>query len=392
MAEEATNISANLFKHQYITTELPDRANSRYGTPALADFDRDGDLDYAFSIAADQLFWFEFKNGEWIRHRAGPVPTSQLAGNVHDIDKDGWIDIVIGGAWFRNPQSPRQDPFTVFSYDDRIRTEIHDLVLADIDGDSSEDVIVLGDREGCFWYSIPANPSEKANWPRIEITLSVLDQNDDIHAGFFPRGIGDLDRDGDADVVMPDRWYENQNRGRKWIKRSLPWGKVGPWGLSSRSWIVDFNQDGHSDIVIVDCDQSGSRGAWLESDGASPPNFEVHLLPQPAQGVRGSFHSLAVVDFDLDGDLDVFTLEQQDHQILPEGAPPRGYIWENLDGKAGLFKERIVFDSRLGGHDALTGDIDGDGDVDICFKVWMKWPDSRNGGTVHADCLVNELK
>jgi len=82
-------------------------------------------------------------------------------------------------------------------------------------------------------------------------------------------------------------------------------------------------------------------------------------------------------------------MEQEDDKILPKGATPRGFIWENLDGKGGEFAERVVFDNRLGGHDALIGDVDGDGDIDICFKIWKRWVDNANDGKVHADFLEN---
>ena len=47
--------------------------------------------------------------------------------------------------------------------------------------------------------------------------------------------------------------------------------------------------------------------------------------------------------------------------------PPRWYIWENLDGKGGAWKEHAILDVNLGGHEAVVGDVTGNGkpDVDI---------------------------
>ena len=53
------------------------------------------------------------------------------------------------------------------------------------------------------------------------------------------------------------------------------------------------------------------------------------------------------------------------------------------------FIERVVFDGKLGGHDALIGDADGDGDLDVFSKVWNLWPDNGNGGREHGDFLEN---
>jgi hypothetical protein len=278
----------------------------------------------------------------------------------------------------------------LYRFDSELQREIHDIVAADINGDGRLDVVMTGDHEGTFWYQIPENPVQEVDWEKTLITLDVLADNDAIHAGFFPRGIADLDSDTDPDVVMPDRWYENRNSGQEWYHHQLPFGKRGPWGLSSRSWILDLDEDGDADIVMTDCDQQASRAAWLENHGDTPPTFTAHFLPMTAPGIRGSFHSLAVGDFDGDGDLDIFTCDQEDDSILPEGAPPRWYIWENVSVGARVeFIERVVFDGKLGGHDALIGDADGDGDLDVFSKVWNVWPDNANGGREHGDFLEN---
>lgn len=377
------------FRHEIITDSIADKPGSRYGTPALADFDQDGDLDYAFSITSDGIFWMEFARGDWTHHHLGNISTAQLGGATGDIDEDGWVDLIAGGEWFRNPQNPGENEFENYTYDRTIDAEIHDIVFADVTGDGRKNIVALGDKEGLFWYEIPDNPRRHLNWPKHIITMDVLDENDDIHGGFFPRGVDDLDGDGDNDIVLPDRWLANNGDGVEWIEHSLPWGSRGPWGLSTRSWIVDMDQDGDNDIVIVDCDQTASKAAWLENNGASPPAFSVNRLPQSHEGIRGSFHSLAVADFDADGDMDIYTMEQQDVDILPDGAGPRGYLWENLDGQGGKFAEQVIFNENLGGHDALVGDVDADGDIDIAFKIWEKWSDSAIGATFHADWLEN---
>ncbi|MBD3626985.1 MAG: hypothetical protein HUJ21_02580 [Cyclobacterium sp.] len=60
-----------------------------------------------------------------------------------------------------------------------------------------------------------------------------------------------------------------------------------------------------------------------------------------------------------------------------------------MDGKGGKFEERVIFDGKLGGHDALIGDIDGDGDRDIVSKIWKRWPNNANGGKEHVSWLEN---
>jgi len=389
---EDKEIGKDLFQHHYITQDLPGETDWGYGCPALADFDNDGDPDYAFS-GAEGLYWFEnLGEHRWDMHKVGVMPIKQLGATSFDVDSDGWMDMIIGRYWYRNNQNPREAEFTRYPYDDRIETNIHDIVVADVDGDQRDDVIITGDQAGVFWYKIPPEPASHEAWQRTTITLDVLVDRDHMHAGFFPRGIGDLDGDGDNDLVLPDRWLENSDHGNHWEKHPIPFGKRGPYGLSSRSWIVDLDRDGDNDIVMTDCDQQCSRIAWLENNGNKIPGFTSHFLPMTAPGIRGSFHSLCVGDFDNDGDDDIFSCDQEDDSIFPEGAPPRWYIWENISTSCCIqFEERVIFDGKLGGHDALVGDVDGDGDLDIFSKVWNLWPQNANNGREHAEYLENKL-
>ncbi len=395
-ANVAGNISAGLFRHHYITTDIHQTKPSSccYGTPVLADFDKDGDLDYAFSTRGEGLYWFENKgSNNWQQRVAAQTGLSQLGAAGMDVDRDGWPDIVVGGLWFRNPRTPSRTPFVPYTFDSTVKGEIHDVVAADVDGDGVDDIVLYGENFGCYWYRVPPHPEQTSNWPRVLITLAGLNKGPSrIHSGIAPHGVADLDGDGDADIALPDRWLENRERGTQWIEHKLPFGKIGPYGLSSRAWIADINRDGHADIVIADSDQKACRIAWLKSDGAKPPSFLPQPLPLTAAGTRGSFHSLAVADFDGDGDLDILTAEQEDPTIAPQGASPRWYIWENIDGKGRDFRERVIYDGRLGGHDVIIGDIDGDGDLDFASKIWRRSAESANNGRFHADWFENLLK
>lgn len=378
------------FRHHSIATELPGR-NLGLGGLELADFDGDGRRDLVtFNRGDGQVYWFANEaDGRWSRRLVGPLPTMQLGIAVTDVDGDGRPDVVFGGVWLHTPPDPRGQPFTARVYDPLIRSEIHDLVAADIDGDGRSDLVALGDREGLFWYKVPSDPKSERAWERITITLDVLDQNADIHGGFAPAGIGDLDGDGDADLVLADRWLENRQAGQHWVTHRIFFGRRGPWGVSSRSWVADVDGDGDQDIVIADCDGQNSGVAWLENSGQQPPHFRPHYLANRAPGTRGSFHSLWYADFDGDGREDILVVEQEDPSILPVGAGPRWYVFRRSPGSPVRFVEHVILDGALGGHDVRVADLDGDGDLDIASKVWATWQGNANEGRPHIDWLEN---
>jgi hypothetical protein len=195
---------------------------------------------------------------------------------------------------------------------------------------------------------------------------------------------------GHPDVFLADRWMENTAKGKQWTPHRVFFGKRGPWGFSARSVIADVDSDGDNDIVATDSDGQNSAVAWLENNGKKPPGFTARYLANVAPGTRGSFHSFRMADFDGDGDSDLLVIEQEDPSILPLGATPRWYVWENVSEPGSVrFVERVTLDAQIGGHDAWTGDVDGDGDIDVVSKIWRVWPGNSNSGRVHIDWLEN---
>jgi hypothetical protein len=376
----STNARAEFrFAHHFIDADLPGK---EYGQTSLVDVDRDGDLDFITGGKDPQkhVFWFEYQGPDkWVRHVLGDNHPSDVGGTAIDVDGDGWVDHVSGGVWYRNPGKPREQPFERIVFDKDLAA-VHDLVAGDVDGDGRLDVVTMSDRNDLRWYTIPrADP--KQPWPRQTIGPGV-------HAGV---ALGDIDGDGDLDVARSNLWFENADgKGKKRAEHPVPFGNPKqPYPLATRCVVVDIDRDGHRDLVMTENEIRAGRIAWLRNADGKGTKWEVHPLKPGDSAARGAYHSIAVADFDRDGDLDIFTVEMEH---IPGDRQPRWFIWENVDGKGADFVERVILDNRLGGHEAVIGDVDGDGDIDICAKLWDPRKDNANGGRNHADFLENLSK
>ncbi len=386
--------------HHSIDSLLP---ASGWGTSGftLADFDGDGDMDITISrreVSNGKVYWYENNNGAWSRHNLGISDEDQLGAAVSDINSDGYPDLVVARYWFENPKVLNHFPDSAWirrSYTGSLSNENHDIGAYDFDLDGKEEILCYSQTEGegtlrLYKTDNPENWSYHDVSDKVNSTVSDIPGNNGIHGGFAPRGIGDLNGDKFPDIVMPAGWYRNPGKHTDGVWEYQPWpfpkGIVpNLYGISGRSWVADIDSDGDQDVIFVDCDVENSKG-YLFINERNGSHFIRLNLPSPGEQT-GSFHSLAVADFDLDGDLDIFTGEQEDPDkgMKPAYLQERGFFWENTgSSRKPSFVVRIIHTGNPGWHDVQIGDVDGDGDTDIVSKVWNK-----DGKHYHADYWEN---
>jgi FG-GAP-like repeat len=381
------------WRHFVIADPLPGEAWGTAGIP-LADLDHDGDLDVALSRRdAHGFWWYERRSDSvWMPHLINDSPDvfQGLGAAALDVDNDGWMDLVFDAVWFRNPGTLRTDPGSAWEMHgyEHSGHEVHDIIAADINGDGRADIVTF-DGDQLLWYD-----TAKA----LAVTTVVTGMGH--HGGLAPRGAGDLDGDGDLDLVIAGSWFENPGAvGGTWTKHTWPHLSIpnASYGTSIRSWVVDLDGDGRQDIVYSDCDTGYGHVHWVRNSdkGLAWTRFTLSDPPVSPGSVAGtgSFHSLAVADFDRDGHLDVFAGEQEDPDTMsggklpmkPQGLRPRGVIWINSGSTPPTFVPRVIHEGNPGWHDVSVGDVDGDGDMDIVSKIWNK-----DGPTYHADYWRND--
>ena len=341
----------------------------RMGQTSLIDLDEDGDLDWVFGESG-KLSWYEYVSAdEWIFHALGEGAKTDVGGCPIDINHDNKMDFMVGTGWYENTGNPKSVPFTFHA---SFTISCHDNIATDINGDGKTDIVANSNDKNnplLVWYNINDNPLK--TWETHIIGTG-------IHAGIDPRGFGDLDNDGDIDIVRGNSWFENNSgNGYTWSEHLLvPDGgsRSGPFGLALKSWVTDIDKDGDQDIVESECDTADTRVFWWENI-RNGRRWKFHLISE--NSTDQDFHSLAVADFDNDGDEDVFSgggpLSTGEYQWI---------IWENSDGNAQSWTKHVVLKGYRC-HEAKAADVDGDGDIDICSKPW--------NGNIHV-FLENKLK
>lgn len=155
----------------------------------------------------------------------------------------------------------------------------------------------------------------------------------------------DFDGDGDIDIVTSGAtlfWYENDG-SQGFTQRT-----IGSTGTNARSgYPVDMDLDGDMDVVTVDYDTH--TVTWFENDGTN--------LAFTANTVHtGCTNGMSVIAADLDSDGDI------DIACASEGAD---YLyWYQNDGSQG-FTARGISTTLAGAQSVYAVDIDGDGDIDL---------------------------
>jgi len=333
-------------------------ADSGYGQGGeAADFDGDGDQDlYITNIGRDVLF----RNDGNGRFSKVPLPPrsgwGQTCGAL-DYDGDGDLDLFVANYLTYNPAT---EPLG--------STMIAGKVVHDYRGPqvySGKDSVLL----------------------RNEGDLSFQDVT--RSAGLYrPDGKGmgaacvDFDGDGKIDIYQANDFMENflfMNRGGKFEEMALLSGcAVSPDGQRESSMgvdVADVNEDGRPDIMVP-C-RSGEihtlyLNEWPFFDDGSVRSG-LHLATRDHTGFSPSF-----LDYDNDGDQDLFIscgrvrlwsgkALQEDATFLERyGDYP--LLLEN-DGK-GRFRSvgrsaGPYFGSVHVGRGTATGDLDGDGDIDL---------------------------
>lgn len=227
-----------------------------------------------------------------------------------------------------------------------------------IPGNKRPDILLSGGG-GTFLLQIPDRP-ETTNWPIMKITSTENDEQKGI-------GVGDLDRDGHADLVLAKgvglpqvEWWRNPGDGSDhWVRR--PIGDT--INMAKMIEVADVNGDGRLDVVATDSEAKDCYLFWFESPADLVNGKWVRH--EIAHGYNG-LDSLSVADLNRDGQSDIVIGETKDRLRLA--------IYENVNGGRS-WKMHPISEGKESHKGAQALDLNQDGRLDIISIGYFHYKD-----------------
>ena len=225
-------------------------------SPFLFDFDGDGDLDL---VSGSQLGDIKYYKNvglpsapAWETHheRFAAIDHSIYSAiTLGDTDGDSLADAVVGDTggqlfYHRNTGAGFTYDSSVFSGIDLGYTSVPRL--ADMDGDGDLD-IVAGNEDGHLFYFENKGTTISPAWVEVPGTFGGIDVG-----SYCAPAVGDLDDDGDMDIITGDLFDEIQffeNVGGAWVENDSVVAGITA-GQNAAPAFGDLDGDGDLDLAI----------------------------------------------------------------------------------------------------------------------------------------------
>lgn len=351
--------------------EAPNSGNEQTSA-AIADFNNDGINDFCISerTHAPAMVWYERQTSGWRKQVVEDEILFIEAGTVaSDVDGDGDMDIISGGEsktnqvwWWENPYPDftNSKGWNRYLIRNSGGNKIHDQMVGDFDGDCKTDLVfwAQGDRT-LYFTRFPENPKDISAWKLIPV-YTYYNDGQMQQSGEYPwfkavnehEGLAktDIDGNGIQDIIGGGMWFGylgNDKFSFNTIDGAYTFSRCGVGQLikGGRPEVVMVIGDGWAPLNIYEY----QKGIWIKKE----------IINRVSNG-----HSLNIVDFDCDGNLDIWNAEMTlfdnnkaiNHILLGDGN--------------GNFPGEIVVSTGIDVHESEMADLDGDGDLDILGKPY----------------------
>lgn len=363
----------------------------------FADFNRDGEGDVAVGswiyLGPDYASSFQFYDGK----EFDPLGYSDsFVMAVEDVDADGWDDILVVGFpgaashWYRNPQGKVSAGELWSRYEILSSVDNESPTFVDINQDGKLD-LVCG-HQGQYGFASPIADATQP-WPFHAVTPKNANYQRFTHG----LGVGDVDNDGDLDLLEQNGWWQNpagatpaephsdsqstQKSGGD--DRTQHWQFV-PVAFSSggsQMYAVDLDGDGKNEVVTGLAAHGYGLVYYRSTDNRGQSWERVTIMGEPKEGNRGTIdsspsplaisqlHAVEIADIDGDGRKDIVTGKRwwahANHD--PGHSEPCVLAWfQNVSrGGSAQFRAHVIDVSSGVGTQLSVGDVNSDGKLDM---------------------------
>jgi hypothetical protein len=321
------------------------------------DYDDDNDPDLFMSDYSDVL------GDKLLRNEGGgtftDVTTPPVAGPGEsdtgaawaDHDNDGDLDLCVGVVGVAGNRLLRNDGAGAFTESATPGSSSYGVAWGDYDNDGAVDLYVTN------YGSANQLLRNDGGGAFSDVTSGPLGNADNGLGTAW----GDYDDDGDLDIYLvnegaPNKLLRNDGAGAFVDDTS---GSLGGTGNGSGFAWGDYDNDGDLDLYLTNSQSGGGQSKLFRNDGSG--SFADVTTPTLGVG-GGGFGSVAWVDHDLDGDLDLSVTVAEQNNPISRWWP--SLLFRN-DGIGGFVRLGGTATAAEGAVGQTWADHDGDGDLDL---------------------------